>query len=110
MASRFWVGTGSWTAVNTANWSTSSGGSGGASVPTAADDVRFNSNSGNCTVGAGYTPQCVAALFTGYLSQFDGNGRVVQIYAIATTIFNGGAGTTFINATFEISGSGGSGR
>jgi hypothetical protein len=109
MASRFWVGTGSWTAVNTTNWSATSGGSGGASVPTAADDVRFNASSGNCTVGSGYTPQCVAALFNGYASQFDGNGRVVQIYATATTIFDGGSGTTYTNATFEISGSGSGG-
>lgn len=111
MASRYWVGTGSWSSTNTTNWSTSSGGSGGASVPTAADDIYFNANSGNCTVTSGYTPQCVAAFFTGYAGQFNGNGRVVQVYATASTIiFNGGSGTGFLNATFEISGSGGTSR
>ena len=46
MANRYWVGgTGSWTASNTANWSATSGGAGGASVPTLADDVFFNSAS-----------------------------------------------------------------
>jgi hypothetical protein len=36
MADRYWVGgTGTWSSTNTANWSTSSGGAGGASVPTA---------------------------------------------------------------------------
>ena len=46
MADRYWVlGTGSWSSTNTANWSTSSGGAGGASVPTAADNVFFDANS-----------------------------------------------------------------
>lgn len=43
MADRFWVGgTGTWSTVLTTNWSATSGGAGGASVPTAADSVFFN--------------------------------------------------------------------
>jgi hypothetical protein len=46
MADRYWVlGTGSWSSTNTVNWSTSSGGAGGASVPTASDNVFFDANS-----------------------------------------------------------------
>jgi hypothetical protein len=46
MANRYWVlGTGTWSSTNTANWSASSGGAGGASVPTAADNVFFDANS-----------------------------------------------------------------
>ena len=46
MADRYWIlGTGTWDATNTANWSTSSGGAGGASVPTASDNVFFDANS-----------------------------------------------------------------
>ena len=46
MADRYWVlGTGSWSRTNTANWSTSSGCAGGASVPTASDNVFFDANS-----------------------------------------------------------------
>ncbi|CAB4240593.1 Parallel beta-helix repeat [uncultured Caudovirales phage] len=45
MASRFWVGgTGTWN--TTFNWSATSGGAGGASVPIATDDVVFDANSG----------------------------------------------------------------
>ncbi len=45
MATRYWIGgAGDW--VDTANWSASSGGAGGASVPTSADDVVFDSASG----------------------------------------------------------------
>ena len=46
MADRYWVlGTGSWSSTNTVNWSDSSGGLGGFSVPTAADNVFFDANS-----------------------------------------------------------------
>ena len=42
---RYWVGgTGNWN--DTSHWSASSGGSGGASVPTSNDDVFIDSNSG----------------------------------------------------------------
>lgn len=43
MADRYWVGgDGVWNTTNTANWSDTSGGTGGASVPTAADTVFFD--------------------------------------------------------------------
>ncbi len=46
MANRFWVGgTGTWDATTTTNWSATSGGAGGASAPTSADDVYFNADS-----------------------------------------------------------------
>jgi len=45
-ASRYWVGgTGTWDASNTANWSESSGGLGGASVPGPSDDVYIDGGS-----------------------------------------------------------------
>jgi hypothetical protein len=46
MANRYWVGgSGTWDPTSTTHWSASSGGSGGASVPTSADDVIFDANS-----------------------------------------------------------------
>ena len=46
MADRYWIlGTGTWDATNTVNWSDTSGGSGGFSVPTASDNVFFDANS-----------------------------------------------------------------
>ena len=45
MAARFWVGgTGTWDATTT-HWSATSGGAGGATVPTSADTVTFNAAS-----------------------------------------------------------------
>ncbi len=58
MATRYWRGgTGTWSTSNTTNWSTTSGGAGGASVPTSADDVIFDANSasGNYTVSISTT-------------------------------------------------------
>ena len=51
MANRYWVGgTGTWDSTSTTNWSDTSGGSGGFSVPTSADNVFFDANSGSGTI------------------------------------------------------------
>lgn len=51
MAARYWIGgTGTWSSTNTANWSATSGGAGGASVPTSADTPTFDANSGSGVV------------------------------------------------------------
>jgi hypothetical protein len=47
MATRFWVGgTGPWDGTTTTHWAATSGGAGGQTVPTAADSVTFDGNSG----------------------------------------------------------------
>lgn len=51
MADRYWVGgTGTWDSSNTANWSDTSGGSSGSSVPTSSDNVFLDANSGSGTI------------------------------------------------------------
>ena len=53
MANRYWVASSSGNYNDTANWSTTSGGSGGASVPVNGDFVYFDSNgSGDCNITA----------------------------------------------------------
>ena len=60
MASRYWVSAVSSNWNNTANWSTSSGGSGGASVPGASDDVFFDgSGLGDCVIDAAVNVQSI---------------------------------------------------
>ena len=50
MANRYWVGgTGTWDSTTKTNWSATSGGAGGATVPTSADDVYIDANSGSGT-------------------------------------------------------------
>ena len=72
MADRYWVGgTGNWDATTTTNWSATSGGAGGASAPTSADNVIFDSlsNATLYTVTVGTNAVCndltVAAPLTG---------------------------------------------
>ena len=63
MADRFWVnGAGSWN--STARWSTTSGGTSGASVPTAADNVIFDGNSGTSHFTVTVTAGATCANFT----------------------------------------------
>lgn len=66
MAARFFVNGGvdnNW--GSTSNWSTTSGGAGGSSVPTTADDVTFDASSPNCTVNAS-NRVCKTINFTNY--------------------------------------------
>jgi hypothetical protein len=55
MPDRFWVGgTASWDGTAGTKWATTSGGAGGASVPTTSDAVFFtNLSTGTCTIAAG---------------------------------------------------------
>jgi hypothetical protein len=72
MAGRYWVGgTGTWDATNTTNWSAANGGAGGASVPTSADSVFINANSGTSglgtiTLGTGYNPVVSTMTWSGW--------------------------------------------
>lgn len=51
MADRYWVGgTAAWDNTAGTKWATTSGGAGGAAVPTSADDVYFDANSGSGTI------------------------------------------------------------
>lgn len=91
MANRYWVGgTGDWDGTDTTHWSTSSGGAGGASVPTSADDVFIDANSGGGTVDiidyvdAG-SLNCTG--FTGTLTS--GSGYDLTLYGNLTLGANG---------------------
>ena len=68
---RYWVGgTGNWDDSDTTHWSASSGGAGGASVPTSSDTVTFdalsNATAYTCTVTA--TANCSDISFTNPLA------------------------------------------
>ena len=68
MANRYWVGNGGDWSDNTNHWSASSGGAGGASLPTSSDDVFFDANSfsaGSQTVTIDVTAYCLNMDWTG---------------------------------------------
>lgn len=96
MAARFWVlGSGLWTNADTTHWSASSGGAGGASVPTASDNVYFDS----------------ASNLSGYTIGGSGAGLVCNNLSIANPdtgqlVWNGGtitvSGNIDFRSTFEV--------
>lgn len=91
MASRYWVGgTANWDAATTTNWSATSGGAGGASVPGTSDDVFFNASSGGgtCTVTA--TQSVLSININGYTGTLDTNGQTIT----TSGTFNLGSGGT----------------
>ncbi|MFM9943965.1 MAG: T9SS type A sorting domain-containing protein [Bacteroidia bacterium] len=107
-ASRYWIATTTSTWNSTSNWSTSNGGSGGASVPGSSDDVYFTSSrNGNCTIDAtvningidigGYSGTITN---TTYAFTVSANNYFTQ----SSGTFNGGSSNITINARLSISG------
>lgn len=76
MADRYWVGgTGTWNTSTTTNWSATSGGAGGASAPTTADNVFFDANSGTGTVTLSGATTLNNLDCTGFSGTFTGTGQ-----------------------------------
>ena len=83
MATYYWVGgDGTWDSSSSANWSLTSGGSGGAGVPTSADDVRVNTSSGSdaTTLTISGTVSCKSFVYTGYLQVTGVSSATVNCY------------------------------
>ena len=88
MATRYWVGgNGTWDATSTVHWSATSGGAAGASAPTSADNVIFNtlSNATAYAVTIGLTASPAACLDVSISGPATGN---VTITSAATSIIN----------------------
>jgi len=112
MASRYWVGgTGTWDASDTTHWSATSGGAGGASVPTTSDFVQFNASSGGGTVTLAADGSCSINNFTGFTGTIDfANTYKIICAASGTTIITAGATATFSNTPrFDLTYAGGTG-
>lgn len=77
MANRYWVGgTANWDATAGSKWSTSSGGAGGAAVPTAADDVFFDANSGAAVVTLATNSACRSLDCDGFVGTIQGSSKL----------------------------------
>jgi len=89
MANRFYVGSGSdWD--TDANWSTTSGGGGGASFPILGDKALFDASSGSCTLDV--NAECDDIDFTGFTATFNDGGFTLQITSPVST----GSAITFV--------------
>ncbi len=100
-ASRYWVSSGSSNWNNTANWSATSGGAGGQSVPGSADAVYFNgSGVGNCALDANVsvTTFTISTGYSGTITQNTGITVYVNgLFSQAAGTFTGGnSGITFV--------------
>ena len=117
-ANRYWIAGANSNFNNTTNWSTSSGGAAGASVPTTGDFVYFNgSGAGNCTFDidvnfdgirtTGYTGQIDLAGFTfnpavsNVASCRFENGTIIDSDASSEVSFNTSGTVTFSGTTFH---------
>lgn len=104
MADRYWVGgTGTWNTTSTTNWSTTSGGSSGASVPTATDNVFFD-QAGTYTVTLTGALACLDfTVSAGTVTFAQGTGPTLSINGsmsmVAATVWNASGNVTFDSTT-----------
>ena len=107
-ASRYWIATSTANWNDTANWSTSSTGAGGSSVPRSSDIAYFTSNRlGSYNINANVN--VLGLNFSGYI------GTITQTSTYTITVgtsdwiqtsgtFSGGSGTIDVNDDFTLSG------
>ena len=105
-APRFWVSAASSNWNNTANWSATSGGTGGVSVPGSADDVTFdNTNAGNCVIDAAVSVTSITVSgYTGTISQGANTIAVSSAASFGSGTFTGGSANITIAGIFTLSG------
>lgn len=94
MATRYWVTGGTGDYNSTTNWSTSSGGASGASVPTSADDAIWDANSGAGTVVINVSSDAKSINFTNFTGTVDFQ-NTLAVFGNMTL----GAGMSFANTT-----------
>ena len=106
MANRYFLNIGAnW--GDTANWSDTSGGTGGFSVPTNVDDVFFDANSGNCTVNA--SARTAKTLnFTGYTNTITMSNTITVSgnVTLAAGMGIAGASALIVNETSTLTSNG----
>jgi len=79
MANRYWVGgTATWNATAGTKWALTSGGAGGQAVPTSADDVFFDANSGANTITTSGSDLCKTINCTNFTGTINGSGSILS--------------------------------
>jgi len=90
MANRFWVGgSGTWDTTSTANWSATTGGAGGASAPTSADQAIFNTLSGGGVVTLSENVTVQSFLPSGFSGTIDFDSNIVSVAGNALSVYTG---------------------
>lgn len=100
MAARFWVtgGTGNWN--DTSNWSTTTGGASGASVPGSADTAALDVNSGAGAVTLDISPDIQTLTCTGFTGTLAFGTNTISLNSTGTIFI--GATTMTVTGTPQI--------
>jgi len=100
MAARFWVtgGTGNWN--STTNWSTTTGGASGASVPSTSDTATYDASSGAGTATLDISPDIQTLTMTGFTGTLAFGTNTISLNSTGT-IFTG-ATTMTVTGTPQI--------
>ena len=98
MADRYWVAGGTGNYNSNTNWSATSGGASGASVPGTADDVFFNASSGAGTATINVASSCRSLNLTGFTGTLTFN----NILTVSGTVMNFGTGGYTVSGTSNI--------
>lgn len=108
MANKYWVdGTGNWDLTDKTHWSDTSGGAGGASVPSAGDNAYFNASSGGGTATVTNSYVDVARLnTTGYTGTLACNTDCYINVSANTTSVTLGTGATHTTLNLHIDSTG----
>jgi len=107
-ANRYWVAASASTWNNTANWSTTSGGSGGASVPGFADIAIYDASLvGDCTIDAAVNVAGMS-IVSGYTGTITQGAIAITVgasaYNQAGGTFTGSASAITVNGAFSLNG------
>ncbi|MBS1662799.1 MAG: T9SS type A sorting domain-containing protein [Bacteroidetes bacterium] len=108
-ANRYWIASSAANWNNTANWSISSGGGSGASVPGASDVAIFDNNGlGNCTITGALTISGLTLYsgYTGAILQGANNITISGAASFGGGVFTGGSATITFNGNVTLSGTG----
>ncbi len=104
-ANRYWVGPNNGDFKTNANWSTLSGGTGGASYPQSADTAIFDSGSNNCIIAGTNFTIGVVSITSGYSGTITNNVTTLTVPSFSQA---GGTFTNNVNlslsTTFSLSG------
>ena len=100
MADRFFVGDTDSDWHDTDNWSASSGGAGGASIPGASDRARFDNNSPNCTLEQDISDVGQLWLESSFGNTLDTDGYDVTVSGTTSVTIDGGT-FTFSNTSLN---------
>lgn len=102
MASRYWVGgSATWDSTAGTKWATTSGGTGGAAIPTSADDVYLDASSGSVTVTLSGFSVCNNFTCTGFTGTLS-HPAAVNLQVYGSLLLVSGMGYSYASSTTSI--------